>query len=137
MLESSLFYETENYTLYSEENSYLKIDWKTKVASEHIRKGLQEALEIMQASGIKKLVSNTMQCNSSWTSSNDWIAFTWLPQALQNGLQRVAFVISDDVMQKISIDNLKTKLQKKYRFINRYFQVFQQEENAIDWLSES
>lgn len=134
MLESSLFYETENYTLYSEENSYLKIDWKTKVASEQIRQGLQEALEIMQANGIKKLVSNTMQCSSSWTSSNDWIAFTWLPQALQNGLQRVAFVTSDDVMQRISIDNLKTKLQKKYRFIHRYFQVFQQDHNALDWL---
>ncbi|KOY87062.1 hypothetical protein AD998_13745 [bacterium 336/3] len=137
MLESSLFYETENYTLYSEQNSYLKIDWKTKVASEQIRQGLQEALEVMQASGIKKLVSNTIQCSSSWTSSNEWIASTWLPQALQNGLQRVAFVTSDDVMQKISIDNLKTKLQKKYRFIYRYFQVFQQEKNALDWLSES
>jgi len=137
MVSSELFYETESYTLCSSENNYLKIDWKTRVASEHIRKGLQEALEFMQANGMKRLICNTTQCNSSWTSSNEWIACNWLPMALQNGLQKVAFVISEDVMQKISIDNLKTKLQKKYRFLHRHFQVFQQEQNALEWLDNS
>jgi hypothetical protein len=137
MLGTDLYYETDGYSIITKEQDYLRIVWKKQVVSEQIRRGLQEALEMMKMNGIKHLISDTIQCDSSWTSSNEWIASFWLPQARQQGLRKVAFIASDSIAQKVSIENLKVKLQKKYRFLNRSFQVFQQEHQALEWLQSS
>lgn len=127
------YIETDSYSIV-EHKDYLRISWQSKVVSEQIKAGLNELQNLMQGSGKKRFFSDVRLCESSWTSSNDWIVQQWLPQVLHLGLQKVAFLIADNLVQKVSVENLRSKLQRKQRFINRFFRVFSQEAEALSWL---
>ncbi len=133
MLDTFPYIETDCYSI-SEHEQHLKISWKQKVVSEKIKEGLNELLKLMQSSGKKRCFSDVRLCESSWTSSNEWIVSYWLPQVLHVGLQKAAFLVSDNLIQKVSVDNLCSKLQRKQRFTNRFFKIFVQETEALTWL---
>lgn len=126
--------ETDSYSI-NELEHYLRISWKKQVVSEQIKEGLNELLNLMRASGKAKFLSDVSSCNSSWTSSNEWIVNHWLPQALSLGLQKVSFLISDNLIQKVSVDNLYSKLKRKQSFVGRFFKIFDKEQEALKWLS--
>ena len=125
--------ETESYSI-NEFDNYLKISWKKQVVSEQIKAGLTELLTLIRNTGKARFISDVSSCNSSWTSSNEWIVNHWLPQALPLGLQKAAFLISDNLIQKVSVDNLCSKLKRKQNFVSRFFKIFPKEEEALDWL---
>ncbi|GAB4126327.1 MAG: hypothetical protein OHK0045_18790 [Raineya sp.] len=133
MSDSSAYIETDSYCI-SQHKKYIKICWKQKVTSEEIKEGLYHLLGMLQSSGVKRICSDVRLCESSWTSSNEWIIQTWLPQTLSTGLQRAAFLISNNLVQKISVDNLYSKLKRRQSFISRFFKIFTQESEAQAWL---
>ena len=125
---------TESYII-NECEDYLKISWKKQVVSEQIKEGLRKLLTLMRTSGKAKLLSDVSSCDSSWSSSNEWIVNHWLPEALSLGLQKTSFLISDNLIQKVSVDNLFSKLKRKQSFIGRFFKIFSKEKEALEWLS--
>lgn len=134
MIDSFSYIDTDCYCI-SEHETHLKISWKQKVVSEKIKEGLNELLNLMQSSGKKRFFSDVQLCESSWTSSNEWIVNHWLPQALPLGLQKAAFLISDNLIQKVSVDNLYSKLKRKQYVVSRFFKIFSKEEEALNWLN--
>lgn len=133
MLEQVRYYENEGYIVNLEGNC-TKIIWKENVLPEQIRNGLNEVLSLMRLQRTGNLLVDVSCCQTSWVSSNDWIVNHWLPVALQLGLRKVAFLASSNVIQKVSIDNLCLKLSKKLRFYKKFLGVFQESDQACQWL---
>ncbi|WP_448530265.1 hypothetical protein [Raineya sp.] len=133
MLEQVRHYENEGYAVELEENC-TKIIWKEKVLPEQIRNGLNEVLGFMRLQKTGNLFVDVSCCQTSWVSSNDWIVCHWLPVAMQLGLRKVAFLISTNVVQKVSLDNLCLKLSKQIQFYKRFFGIFSEGKEACEWL---
>ncbi|MCS6796123.1 MAG: hypothetical protein RMJ97_10220 [Raineya sp.] len=136
MLEQVKRYENEGYAIELRENC-TKIIWQAKVLPEQIRLGLNEVLELMRLQKTGNLLVDVSGCQTSWVSSNDWIVGHWLPVALQMGLRKVAFLISSNVIQKVSLDNLCLKLSKRSHLYKRFLGIFSEGEEACAWLQNS
>ncbi|MDX1903141.1 MAG: STAS/SEC14 domain-containing protein [Thermonemataceae bacterium] len=136
MLQTAYYHHLPYCTLFLSERQCLKIIWKPHLNAEQIRISLEEVLETIQRNHIKTLISNVSAYKGSWNSSKEWISSVWLPQALQNGLRKVAFVVAESVLQKMSVEHLKNKLQNHHQTLNlsKSFKIFYQEEEAKEWL---
>jgi hypothetical protein len=130
-----IFYESDFVSvLYHEEENYIQVVWLGAPSLEKVKVGLQEVLSGVQLTKCKQVLMDNRQVKGSWASANEWIVSQWTPLSLKAGLDKVAFVVADNLLVKVSIDNLRQKLVNQKHIKGEKIAIFKTEEEAKAWL---
>jgi hypothetical protein len=76
---------------------------------EKLKKSLNQSLACIQEFNCPNIISDTRKVKGTWTASNEWIANTWFPKAIQAGLKNIAFIYPPDIFGQFAIQDLIKK----------------------------
>lgn len=79
-------------------------------------------LEGCEKLGIKKIINDNSDLSSTWDHALDWNINYWLPKALAIGINRLAMIVSTNIFEKMSGEEIKQNFEGKLetRFFDNY-----------------
>lgn len=77
---------------YDPAHRWLHNQWQGMLSVGSVMQGATAVLEWMREHDCGYLLNDNLRVVGSWNQANDWIAQTWMPQALTLGLRRFAHV---------------------------------------------
>ncbi|MEM9857438.1 MAG: hypothetical protein AAF843_08785 [Bacteroidota bacterium] len=103
-----LIKEGKQLKLYlDEENNWLYADWYGKVNDKWVIEGLELIYEAISEEGVGVLLNDNTNLNGTWTGVIEYVINDWYPKALNAGYRKVAFVYSQDIFTRFSVDVLR------------------------------
>lgn len=122
--------ERYNVTSFGANNEYVYLQWfGTYISLEEIaRVGIWE-LDECEKRGITRIINDNRHLHGSWDHSNEWNATVWLPRALSLGINKLAHIISENIFEKLSADEMVQIFAEKIEV--RTFKDF---ESAREWI---
>lgn len=133
---SSAYYHTEHVNMFyvSAPENWLEMQWKGHIAFAEVQEAMQKALKILKEVKSDKLLSDHRAVTNSWDSANRWIVERWLNDAQRLRLRYVAFVAPEELLPRISLDNLYRMLMRKRPELKENVRIFKEIEEARSWL---
>ena len=110
-------------------NNWVYNDWVGVLPTEKVIQGCQATLDFLRENQCPHMLNDNRRVVGSWSSANDWIAKTWLPQALALGLKRFAHIVSPGIFGQASATDLVTRVGSKFEM-----RLFEDVELAKAWL---
>jgi len=122
--------EVYNKTHFQENNKYVYLQWfGTYISVDEIAQvGIWELNEC-EKRGITRIINDNRELHGSWDHSNDWNATVWLPRALSLGINKLAHIISENIFEKMSAEEMQVIFADKITV--RTFKDF---DSAEDWI---
>jgi hypothetical protein len=98
---------------------------------------IKEVLELVvfdrfRASGTRKFLNSNADMQSAWDGINDWLNTDFMPRMIASGLNRLAFVVSQDIFTRISAENFAENMETQSEYLT--FCTFGDEASATTWL---
>ena len=87
--------------------------WKGFVTPEDIIQCSTVKLEMMRELPILGIINDNRELEGPWYDANDWIEKTWLPEAINLGIKRLAQVLSPDAYAAISAQEMLNAIEKQ------------------------
>ncbi|UOQ76075.1 hypothetical protein MUN84_15890 [Hymenobacter sp. 5516J-16] len=105
--------------------------WKGFVAGEPLREAHEATLRLLQQHGVGKVLADTRLMRVIPPADQRWIADSFLPRARALGYRLVAVVLSADMFNQISVQNILAPLAEENTLTVEYFGNL---ETARAWL---
>ena len=86
--------------------------WQGYCPHDNIVEGMQACLSLLQESKSRRVVMDTALMEGSFSDSLNWMIKTWLPAARYSGLERMAFVTSNNIFTELSTKEYAIKSKK-------------------------
>ncbi len=115
---------------YDVTSNQIVAEWIGFVTLQNVKEACTEGLKLLKDTSCPFLLNSNEELEGSWDEANEWIAETWMPQALNYGLKRFAHIVSDDIFVEISAEEMVSRTSK-YNFEMR---MFKQRHEAREWL---
>lgn len=113
---------------------YISLECLKNAKSKDYRGTLGNLLTVLKSTGLNKAIFDVQKLDFIAEADQHWITDTWLPEALDSGLEFNAIITSSIPSNQYSVDALLDKIQVKdssleiYKFTNR--------EDALHWFSK-
>ncbi len=125
------YYEDEFASvLCIEESSTIYLNWNGYSFSEQFRIILNKALELINKKGYQKLISDNRKARAVNPQDHKWLLDEWIPNANSLGLQKVAFIESENIFNKLKVEQLMPEMAGNQILAN----VFKTSKDALKWL---
>ncbi len=112
------------------DNKYVYLQWfGTYISVEEIAVAGVWELDECEKRGITAIINDNRELHGSWDHSNEWNATVWLPRALSLGINRLAHIISENIFEKLSAEEMIQIFADKIEV-----HTFKDFENAEKWL---
>ncbi|NLF42103.1 MAG: hypothetical protein GX587_05355 [Bacteroidales bacterium] len=89
---------------------------------------LEKALEVIKEKKCPGYVVDSSGVKGTYTMANDYIANEWMPQALANGCQFNAVIVSSDIFTQFATETLEKKVS------GMTIKMFDKIEDVIAWI---
>lgn len=131
-----MYMETEKYLQLEPDRLHqlLVLHWHGFVPSDAYREGLLEALQISRKAGMTSWVMNMKEMKVIRQADQEWTLQAWFPQFQLLGVNRLAFVVADDIFNQMAVSSMVAALRPKF---NAEVEYFQELESARRWVQES
>lgn len=115
---------------FEESNRYVYLRWYGDYISvEEIARAGNWELDECEKRKTTRIINDNRELNGSWDHSNEWNAEVWLPRALQLGINKLAHIISENIFEKLSAEEMQVIFAGKIEV--RTFKDF---ESAEQWI---
>lgn len=118
---------------YFEEENLVYTEWHGFANSEEYREVLNTYTAIAQKYNVTKWIGNTKHAKAIRPLDQEWTVKEWVLDFAKTNVRRMAVIVSDDIFNKMAIDNLMLKGNEIVKFDTRYFSNL---EDARKWVSE-
>mgnify|MGYP006266484353 CR=1 FL=1 len=78
--------------------------WKVNPASMEFREGMTQTTQAMQKLGGGRFLMDATHLGALSEEDQQWTATQWLPEAKNAGCTKMAAVVSDDIFNKMSME---------------------------------
>ncbi|WP_181305882.1 hypothetical protein [Rufibacter sp. XAAS-G3-1] len=95
---------------YVKEQDWFYLKWSGHINSDEVVAVAQTYLELQQEKRCPKLLNDKSEVTGEWEEANYWLQFEWMPQVEQTGLQYLALVLSHDMHDQTSSQELQRRL---------------------------
>ncbi|MBC3538537.1 hypothetical protein ACFSC6_17620 [Rufibacter sediminis] len=128
--------ETESYLQLETDRLHqlLVLHWQGFVPSEVYREGLLEGIQISRREGLHNWIMDMKQMKVIRQADQEWTLATWFPQFQLLGVNRLAFIVSDDIFNQMAVSSMVATLRPQFRAEVEYFQELA---SAIRWAQEN
>ncbi len=124
--------EVYSQITFEKDNRYVYLRWYgSYISVEEISRAGEWELDECEKRGVTSIINDNSQLHGSWDHSNEWNAKVWLPRALGMGINRLAHIISENIFEKLSADEMVQMFAGSIEV--RTFKDF---ESAEKWVSE-
>ncbi|WP_205503605.1 STAS/SEC14 domain-containing protein [Rufibacter psychrotolerans] len=116
---------------YDDELSTAYAVWNGFLSSEEFREATQKCIELMEEQGITRWLADNRKMRVIRQADQQWFAETIIPRMLNTSLRRIATLVSEDVFNKMAVEQLMQRANSKEQMTIR---DFNQEAAALAWL---
>lgn len=96
-----------NRTIFEERNKYVYLRWYgTFITVNEIADVGNWELDECEKRGVTRIINDNRELHGSWDHANDWNGNVWLPRALGMGINKLAHIISENIFEKLSADEM-------------------------------
>lgn len=113
----------------NEENYTVEITWKKYATGDQYRHVIELAYEAIVLEGATKWLSDSTNAGVVSYTEQAWLQEVMIPKGIKSGLKKVAIVVSQNIFNKIYLDNIKENLTQ---FSTNYFDNI---DDAHKWLA--
>lgn len=113
----------------NEENYTVEITWKKYATGAQYRHVIELAYEAIVLEGATKWLSDSTNAGVVSYTEQAWLQEVMIPKGIKSGLKKVAIVVSQNIFNKIYLDNIKENLTQ---FSTNYFDNI---DDAHKWLA--
>lgn len=114
------------------ENNWIYNEWRGVLSVDSVMQGAGAVLEVMRETGCQYLLNDNRAVVGSWNQANDWIAQTWMPQALELGLRRFAHLAPPDTFVQASAEEMRKRVNERF-----VMALFATPEEGTAWLRDA
>lgn len=95
---------------YNEQENFMDGAWFGYVSAEEVIEAVKQVMTTFDHLRITKSLNDSSKGEGSWDEANEWLGQNWIPQAIANGMEKFAFVVSPDIFSAMSSEDLATKI---------------------------
>ncbi len=117
---------------YNKEIDAVVLEWITAPISSEFREGLTQGLELLKSTKAKNWIGDVRNLGAIDPDDQKWSNEEWFPKVLASGLKKVGVIISDDIFNQMSIDEIMSKVESA-GFASQYFDDI---DKAAQWMKE-
>lgn len=117
--------------LYKPELKAVEILWKNFAPSKQYRETMQLAYKVIASCRAKHWLSDMTYAGVVSIENQKWMKKEFIPRALKLGIEKIGFVASKDIFNKMYTDDVKNLLSAQSGAQCHYFSVLSEAEN---WL---
>lgn len=88
--------------LHTPAHHLLYVRWYGNLTGPEVKHVAEEALLVQADRRYPLLLNDKSHATGDWTEAMDWLEYEWLPQAIQGGMQAIAYVFSPDMHNQLS-----------------------------------
>jgi hypothetical protein len=97
---------------YDPANSLLTQTWLGFITSDNFRKAIDKTVEFSKENPVTALISDTSQLSIVRREDTEYAASV-MPELIQNGLKKMAFVLSENAFAQMSVKNFESQTKGK------------------------
>jgi len=75
--------------------------WHGNLTADEVIKGAEHATLLLSSLHCPLLLNDKHHSSGDWSEAMTWLEYEWLPSALREGLQAIAYVFAPDVSNQI------------------------------------
>ncbi|RNI31040.1 hypothetical protein [Rufibacter latericius] len=117
---------------YEEDHDWFYIKWSGHIHPDDVVAVAKMYLDLQQQKRCSKLLNDKSDVTGEWEDANDWLQFEWMPQATEMGLQFLAMVLSRDMHDLTTAQDLQRRISP-----NCQVALFNDISSAMHWLTAS
>ena len=111
----------------------LRTKWVQSISSTEYRKGMSFVLDTIRTQNLELWLYDASRSSGPEISDQIWMAEVFTPLINKTKIQRVAAVVSQDLIQQTVIDKIHTRSQA-YKRADVSFETFYDLASAEEWL---
>jgi hypothetical protein len=115
---------------YDEAHHLIKAEWHNHLTSKEVIMAGAAYLKILEDVPCTRLLSDKSHISGDWSEANDWLEYEWIPEAVDAGLRCFAYVLSEDIYNRMAGLDLYKRLQG-----NLKVKLFSSVTDAENWLA--
>jgi len=113
-----------------EDGNIVLMEWKDAPDSDQLKEGLNNGLVCLKAQKAYKWIGDVRKMGAIYEEDQTWSNTVWFPSALQAGIRYMAVLVSKDVFNLLTVEEIMNKVES-LNFESRYFDDV---ESAKEWL---
>lgn len=106
--------------------------WNEYSAGETFRETARKWETVMEERGVERYIVNTESVTAHEDEDKRWLAETWIPDLVDNGVRRGAGVYADSAIASMEMEEVEESLSAIHP--DYEFRVFSSDEEAKAWL---
>ena len=111
------------------EQNWIRNEWRGVLSVDSVMQGAEAVLKVMRETSCCYLFNDNLAVVGSWNQANQWIAETWMPQALGLGLRRFAHIAPPGTFVQSSAEEMRKRVNDRFAM-----ELFATPEAAQEWL---
>ncbi len=115
---------------YDQNENVITMNWKEAVVSEEFREGLNKGLQCVEENAIKHWLADVRDMGALSNEDQEWSNNEWFPKIIKAGIKFMAVVISSDIFNQMTVDEIMTKVPQT----NIVHRNFDDMDKAKEWL---
>lgn len=127
--------ETDVYTIeWDGELDVPVFTWNEYSAGETFRETARKWEAVMEERSVERYIVNTESVTAHEEEDKRWLAETWIPDLVDNGVRRGAGVYADSAIASMEMEEVEESLSAIHP--DYEFRVFSSDEEAKAWLKD-
>lgn len=107
-----IYTETPNLVIYWDEIvECVHIEWKGFAYGEMFREGLNKGLQLLINRKAHRWLADLRKSRIVNQEDQNWMRYDWSPRSLLAGVRRVAIILPESELAKMSVDAIITKIE--------------------------
>jgi len=83
-------------------NAWMEVNWKGHQSVESVQNGGLQMIEVLKASGLKKVLNDNREVLGNWSEASEWAGKVWFPLMIEAGLEHFAWVFSPSIFAQLA-----------------------------------
>ena len=131
--EPLILFQRKNFVeiFHDKSNNWIYANWKGTPTTEQVKEGVENVLDAIKEFKAGKVLNDNRELMGTWTAAMPWIVNDWWPRAMAEGFEAIAFIYSQDVFGKFSVDSLIKQTDERGPVKQKPFQTYNE---AAKWL---
>ena len=116
---------------YRAETALLYIRWHGQLTAAEIIRGVEGAMLLLAAHPFRRVLNDKRDTGGDWSEALPWLQYEWLPRAVAEGIQAIAYILSPDLPAQVVSLEFVESVQP-----HLHVSLFTSEAEAQRWLAQ-
>lgn len=129
-----VYFKEESLTLYyNRQTKTARAVWNGFISGDVLHQSIAQCLQLLEKEKPLNWLADNRKMKAIRQKDQEWIQGNMIPKLVTSSLQKMATLVSEDIFNRMAIENLYVEASDKIKFDHKYFK---NEKVAAQWLEE-